>query len=69
VTAFLPATSEITPPDPGGIGAGGRMVFTLIFADPPAGTGISPLPEVILIRNRALELPGFPENVHQESMK
>jgi len=67
VTAFLPATSEITPPDPGGIGAGGRMVFTLTFADPP--TGISLLPEVILIRNRALELPGFLENVHQESMK
>lgn len=61
---FLPSASEINPLLLGGIGAGGRMIFALPFVDPPAKTGISPEPEMIRIRNRALELLGFPEKVH-----
>lgn len=61
---FLPAASEMNPLVLGGIGAGGGMVFTLPFVDPPANTGVSPEPEMIRIRNRALEYLGFPEKVH-----
>jgi hypothetical protein len=41
------------------------MVFSLPFVDPPAKTGLSPEQEMIRIRNRALELLGFPEKVHE----
>lgn len=61
---FLPSASELNPLILGGAGAGGRMVFTLPFVDPPAKTGISPEPEMIRIRNRALEYLEFPEKVH-----
>jgi len=61
---FLPAASEINPLVLGGIGAGGGMVFALAFVDPPAKSGVSPEPEMIRIRNRALEYLGFPEKVH-----
>lgn len=63
---FLPASSEINPLVLGGIGACGGMVFALTFVDPPAKTGVSPEPEMIRIRNRALEYLGFPEMVHPE---
>ncbi len=62
---FLPSVSELNPLIVGGIGAGGRMVFSLPFVDPPAKTGLSPEQEMIRIRNRALELLGFPEKVHE----
>jgi len=61
---FLPAASELNPLVLGGIGVNGTMTFSLLFVDPPAKTGISPEPEMIQIRNRALELLGFPEKVH-----
>ncbi len=66
---FLPSSSEINPLILGGISAGGRIVFSLPFVDPPAKTGISPEPELIRIRNRALELLGFPEKVHPEPVE
>lgn len=50
----------------GGIGTDDRMTFTLTYVDPPAKTGISPEPEMIRIRNRALELLGFPEKVNEK---
>ncbi|MEN6610023.1 MAG: condensation domain-containing protein [Methanoregulaceae archaeon] len=62
---FLPAASEINPLVLGGIGTVGGMVFSLLFVDPPAKTGVSTEPQMIQIRNRALELLGFPEKVHQ----
>jgi hypothetical protein len=62
--AFLPAASEINPLVLGGIGVGGTMVFSLPYVDPPAKTGISPEPQMIRIRNRALEYLGFPDKVH-----
>jgi hypothetical protein len=65
---FLPAASEINPLVLGGIGAGGGMVFALTFVDPPAKTGVSPEPEIIRIRNRALEYLGFLEKVHPEAI-
>lgn len=61
---FLPSSSEINPLVLGGAGAGGRIIFSLQFVDPPAKTGISPEPEMIRIRNRALELLGFSDKVH-----
>ena len=66
---FLPSASEINPLILGGAGAGGRMVFTLPFVDPPAKTGISPEPELIRIRNRVLEILGFSEKVHPDIME
>jgi hypothetical protein len=65
---FLPAASEINPLVLGGIGTGGGMVFSLPFVDPPAKSGVSPGPEMIRIRNRALEYLGFPEKVHEGSI-
>jgi hypothetical protein len=61
---FIPTSSEINPLVLGGIGAGGRIVFSLPFVDPPARSGVSSEPELIRIRNRALEHLGFPEKVH-----
>jgi NRPS condensation-like uncharacterized protein len=61
---FLPAASEVNPLVLGGIGVNGTMTFSLVFVDPPAKTGISPEPEMIRIRNRVLELLGFPEKVN-----
>jgi hypothetical protein len=66
---FLPAASEINPLVLGGIGAGGGMVFTLPFVDPPAKTGVSPEYEMIRIRNRALEYLGFQEKVSEKAME
>lgn len=63
---FLPSASEINPLVMGGIGTDDRMTFTLTYVDPPAKTGISPEPEMIRIRNRALELLGFPEKVNEK---
>ena len=61
---FVPAASELNPLMLGGIGINGRIVISLPFVDPPAKTGISPEPDMIRIRNRALELLGFPEMIH-----
>ncbi len=66
---FLPASSEINPLVLGGIGINGTMTFSLLFVDPPAKTGVSPEPEMIRIRNRALELLGFPEKVHPSALE
>lgn len=66
---FLPSASEINPLVLGGVGAGGRIVFALPFVDPPAKSGVSPEPEMIRIRNRALEYLGFPDKVHPAAIK
>ena len=66
---FLPSASELNPLTLGGIGAGGRIVFSLPFVDPPAKTGISPEPEMVRIRNRALEYLGFPEKVSNKTLE
>jgi hypothetical protein len=61
---FLPSTSDKNPLVLGGIGAGGRMIFTLPFVDTSEKAGISQELKMIRVRNRALELLGFPEKVH-----
>ncbi len=66
---FLPSSSELNPLILGGVGARGRVVFSLQFVDPPSGTTASPEPEMIQIRNKALELLGFPEKSHQKPVK
>ena len=66
---FLPGISEQGPMSLGGAGAGGRMAFSLPFVDPSAKTGISPEAELIRIRNRALEILGFPEKVSDWAME
>jgi hypothetical protein len=65
---FLPAISELVPLILGGIGAGGRIVFSLTFAEPIQNeliqnTGFSRESDMIWIRNRTLEYIGFPEKV------
>lgn len=64
---FLPSASEINPLIMGGAGTSKGMTFTLVYVDPPAKTGISPESDMIRIRNRALELLGFPENVSNKA--
>ncbi|WP_319580781.1 condensation domain-containing protein [uncultured Methanospirillum sp.] len=66
---FLPSSSELNPLILGGVGARGRVVFSLQFVDPPSGTTTSPESEMIQIRNRALELLGFPEKSHQKPVE
>lgn len=66
---FIPSASELNPLVMGGAGTAGRMVFTLPFVDPPAKTGVSPEKDMIRVRNRALELLGFPEKVHDNPME
>ena len=65
--AFFPSFSEINPLVMGGIGTPDRMTFTLPYVDPPAKTGVSPEPQMIRIRNRALEYLGFPEKVSEQT--
>jgi len=66
---FLPSASELNLLILGGAGAGGRIVFTFPFVDSPAKTGISMEPELIRIRNRVLEILGFPKKVHPGVME
>lgn len=47
----------------------GRTIFSLPFVDPPAKTGVSPEPETIRNRNRALEYLGFPEKVSDKALE
>jgi len=65
---FLPAVSEAVPLILGGISAGGRIVFSLTFAEPIQNNGSSREPEMIRIRNRALEYMGFPEKVSEKAI-
>ncbi|MDQ1253262.1 MAG: hypothetical protein QG646_2412 [Euryarchaeota archaeon] len=66
---FLPAISEIVPLILGGIGAGGRIVFSLTFAEPTQNNGFSREPNMIWIRNRAFEYMGFPEKVSEKAIE
>jgi len=66
---FLPAISELVPLILGGIGAGGRIVFSLTFAEPIQNSGSSREPDMIRIRNRTLEYMGFPEKVSEKAIE
>ena len=66
---FLPAISEIVPLILGGIGAGGRIVFSLTFAEPIRNNSSSREQDMIRIRNRALEYIGFPEKVSERAIE
>jgi hypothetical protein len=71
---FLPAISELVPLILGGIGAGGRIVFSLTFAESIQNesiqnTGSAREPEMIRIRNRTLEYMGFPEKVSEKAIQ
>lgn len=65
---FLPGINPGKPLVLGGAGTNGGMVFTLTFIDPTFKGGISLQPERIRIRNRALELLGFPEKANEKAM-
>jgi hypothetical protein len=65
---FLPGISDHNPLSIGGAGAGGRMVFALPFVDPSAKTGKSPEAELIRIRNRMLEILGFPDKINDKAL-
>lgn len=66
---FLPGFCESGPLSIGGAGAGGRTVFSMPFVDCMAMLGSSPGPELIRIRNRALEYLGFPEKMSDREME
>lgn len=66
---FLTSGSEITHLLLSGAGVGGSIVFCLPFVTLPEKTAPSPEPEMIRMRNRVLELLGFPEKVHPDVME
>lgn len=66
---FLPAISEIVPLILGGVSAGGRIVFSLTFAEPIKNNGSSRESDLVWIRNRALEYIGFPEKVSEKAIE
>ena len=66
---FLPGICESGPLSIGGAGAGGRTVFSLPFVDSMANPEPSPGPDLIRIRNRALEYLGFPEKVRDRALE
>jgi hypothetical protein len=57
---FLPVMSNSVPLTLGGVSIGDRLVFSLIYPEPKNSDG-SVTPEMIHIRNKALEYLGFPD--------
>lgn len=60
---FAPPASEIIPLILGGIGACGRLTFTLVYLENAEKDRPSVGEDMVRIRNRALEYIGFPEKV------
>ena len=64
---FIVGASEFTPLIFGGVGLNGKLVFSLNYVD--VGDNSSSLAkDMIRIRNRALELLGFPEKANDRAM-
>jgi len=60
---FLPPASELVPLVLGGVTLGGNLEYSLTYIEQKDDRDASRTTEMIRIRNRALELLGFPEKV------
>ncbi len=65
---FIPGASRAVPLILGGVGLSGRMVFSLNYVTEMGDDSSSLDRDMIRIRNRALELLGFPEKVNDSAM-
>lgn len=66
---FLPPVSNSMPLVLGGVSIGGRLVYSMTFAEPKENLTASREPDMIRIRNRALEYLGFPEKVSDNALE
>jgi len=65
---FIPGSSKFVPLILGGVGLNGKLIFSLNYVEKVGNNG-SPLDrDMIRIRNRALELLGFPEKANDRAM-
>jgi NRPS condensation-like uncharacterized protein len=65
---FIVGASRFTPLILGGVGLNGKLVFSLNYVVDVGDEGSSLDRDVIRIRNRALELLGFPEKANDRAM-
>lgn len=65
---FIPGASRTAPLVLGGVGQCGKMVFSLNYVTEAEDNSSSLNQDMIRIRNRALELLGFPENASDRAM-
>ena len=61
---FLPVMSNSVPLTLGGVSIGDKLVFSLIYPE-PKNSSSSITPEMIQIRNKALEYLGFPDKISE----
>jgi len=66
---LAPSASETVPLILAGAGVSGTLAFTANFVERRDGTSRITLPDMIRIRNRALEYLGFPEKVSDRAME
>jgi len=65
---FAPPASETIPMILGGVGVGGCLTSSLVYLENRDKSGQSFAMDMIRIRNRALELLGFPEKANDRAM-
>ncbi|VVB65116.1 Uncharacterised protein [uncultured archaeon] len=65
---FIVGASRFTPLILGGVGLNGKLVFSLNYVEKVGDEGSSLASDMIRIRNRALELLGFPEKANDRAM-
>jgi NRPS condensation-like uncharacterized protein len=65
---FLPPAIIFTPLMLGGIGVNGRLAFSINYIEQVEDNGASLTGKMIMVRNRALELLGFPDKIHDRAM-
>lgn len=65
---FIVGASEFTPLILGGVGINGKLVFSLNYVEKVGDEGSSLDQDMIRVRNRALELLGFPEKANDRAM-
>ena len=65
---FIPGASEFAPLILGGVGINGKLVFSLNYIEIVGESSSSLARNMIRIRNRALELLGFPEKANDRAM-
>ncbi|VVB63760.1 Alcohol acetyltransferase [uncultured archaeon] len=65
---FIPGASEFAPLILGGVGINGKLVFSLNYMEEVGKSNSSLAGNMIRIRNRALELLGFPEKANDRAM-
>jgi len=66
--SFVPAANSSVPLILGGVSVGGKLVFSLNYAEETGDHNTSLTQDMIRVRNRALEYLGFPEKANDSAM-